>query len=197
MLKVNVASMIVMGFLLLIVDGCLYRDPGVTLSGGYIVSAISAGSPCRLYLQHAPDIDWTATRLGEDIVLSNPRRRIVENVRSVGELLQKYPHQEIDLADVAPVIENVTSYVFNDTYIAGKSAESYFLLEVSAHSCEYFSTISEWRNQVVSAGMSPDLLSDPKGWLNQDRHPATCPIYAALLLLSAIIPYGKRHIIDA
>jgi|GEM_PF-5277081 len=176
-----------MGFLLLIVDGCLYRDPAVKLPGGYVVAAISNSSSSDLYLERQPDAAWTAfPMVGGELSLLNNDDGTSDSATSIADIQNRF--NRVDLSQVAPRLENVTEYRCDDRYVAGTSGGGFFLLDTTTHVCETWESKTGWQTAISAVGLSSCNRSDPKGLLNRWRHPATFPVYAALLILAALVP---------
>lgn len=188
-------NLLTMGFVLLLVDGCIYRDPYVRLTGGYAISAISASSPCQLYLEPIPDALWFAMPPfdGEEIILVNRQDDSTITAGSLAEIVARFPSHAIDLSQITPRVDNVTGYTFNRRFIAGECIKSHFLVDVEAHGLEEWSSRDDWANAITAKGLSPHHLHNPKGWFHQSRHGATMVVYATLWTVAGILPLLKHR----
>ena len=195
MLKSVMVNLLLMGFFLLIVDGCVYRDPYVELPGGYRIIAISQSSPCELG-QELTDAEWfTTSKHGDDeIVLFNINDESMVKFGSVKEIQARFAPGTVDFSEIAPRIENVSGYTFNDQFIAGECSDSYFIVDVEAHCYESYDSKKDWAQAAAARGLTPSSLMNPYFRIRQWRHPATLPIYAILLLSSVLYPISNHNL---
>ncbi len=125
----------------LIVDGCIYRDPHVALPHGYNIGAISSGSPCELYYVADDDPQQFSTWSGmQALVDGESMAYYVRN--DTGELLEfesqsKWKAAMLDRnADptaIAATLDNVTRFKTDDRHLIGVCADGYFLLTYATH----------------------------------------------------------------
>ena len=152
-------------------DSCLHREPGVTLSGGYQIAAISPGSPSQL--DHSPWHDpreysaWSAMRnssqagteyllvgdgIDEFLVFDNEEswRQAIREKRASPDMRMLRVH-------------DVTGYRGDESFIIGRCAEGYFLVDVDDNWIEIYPGRAEWRKTVAGrTQLDPNELYDPK-----------------------------------
>ena len=188
-------------FVILMIDGCVYRDPRVVLSHGYEILAISPSSPCGLqyasWRDDRPYSDYTAMRSTDSS--SNATRF---SLVSDSEILQFDDEAEwlgaIQEFNAAPDssglgLEGVESFAADENHVIGTYAAGHFVLDIQANRLVTFADETKWSSSVSQeTDLSSDVLHDPKSPLAQSRHPIVVVAYA-VLLIGAVVSSRRDH----
>ena len=171
MVKRTAVNLAATAFFLLLVDGCVYRDPHVEISDDYAISSISHSLPCGLYYKPKSNAEWFATDMSDgnttEYVLMNLNDDSVLTVHSFDEIFTAVGHDTVDVSRIAPKIEDVTLYTANDRFVAGKGGPDFFLLGLDTHLVTTWKNESLWKQALTTTGLSTRHLSNPKAWHRQ------------------------------
>jgi hypothetical protein len=157
-----------------IVEGCILRDPWVELGNGYNIGAISWGSPCHLtYYEsqdHRPRSPWTVVDVTDGFVLYNPEPQEWREYKTREELQEAAREMRARPSAGRMLLDGVTGFNANERFAIGRSADSYFVLNLTDDSLETWPTYDAWSGVVrTRTGLDPEQLRDPKSWWLQYR----------------------------
>ena len=187
--------------LVLTVDGCLYRDPGVDLAGGYSIAAISAGSPCDLYYRGTGDkrvySDWVVLGMGAvsdgkisrvEYSLENPKSHEHRDYPTREEWLQACQDLNVSPSELRLKVSGVTGFAADAHHIIGQYEGGYFLLDIDKNRLETWQGDATWSAAVTGkTRLNPAGLTDPKGWWVRTRDPGLMEGYAAFVAVFLMI----------
>lgn len=207
--NIAVAVMVV-----LVVDQLLYRDPGISLSHGYEIYAISSGSPCELHYSVSDDdrkysdwtpMEWTERKDAPEGTASEscPDRHFAL-INSKGEILHCNSEMEwraaivekrADPARIAPSLSGITGYKANQDHVIGTFRDGYFLLDMATHKLDTWASEADWKRAVSTrTSLTTTGLQDPKSWLYRTRDMPVVLGYAAIIGVTLLLTlFRHRH----
>ena len=189
-------NILIVLFVILMIDGFLYRDPGVVLSDGYEISAISPSSPCLLHYQSWNDDRTYNTEFRAQCGTEVASGKKFYSLASESEYINFDTEEEwltaIQEFHIAPdssrlSLEDVNAFSANENYIIGTYGNGQFIVDIETNTLSTFDDESTWSEIVLKdTELSPDSLKDPRSpWL-QSRHWIVNLLYL-LLFATAII----------
>jgi len=189
---------LVAGFLF-VVDGCLYRDPWVTLPHGYSIVAISPRSPCELQYTGWHDdrkySDWSAMQGSRDGGVS----REYSLMNSGGEFIDYETEAEwraaiieknADPRFIAARLSGVLRHKADKNFAIGTFDGGYWLLDLANHQLSTWKSKEEWMQAVTTqTSLKATWLHNPKGRLNQSRELGVLVFYGVVLAVALVINF--------
>ncbi len=186
------------GVFVLMLDGCLYRDPYVDLGSGYDVGAISPGSPCILqyssYLDTRTYSGWIAMcYTQEETGATSPRYAIVNELGdgtvlefdSIEEWNQARREKRAEPYFPSVLVSDITGIKVDGDYVIGEHQDGHFLLDIRSNSIETWSSEKDWAEAVrIRTEMTPDGLINPKSRFIQSRDVIAYIIYIGIFAIT-------------
>lgn len=163
-------------FLTLILDSCLFRDPGVHLANGYSIGAISPGSPCSMAYSEAmdsrPRSPWRMHEIEQSYTLYNLETNEFRDFASKEECREAARRLGARPPPDLVRIRHVTRFDSDGRYVIGDSLIGYFILDTGADEFDTFPTAAEWASAVrARTSLNPERLRSPTDRLIQYREP--------------------------
>ncbi len=196
-------NLAIVAFLIFCFDGCMYRDPYVSLGNGYSIIACSPSSPCGLFYSSSDD-----DRVYSDYMASewlNPATNEPEYLLEGGADLLIFTDEDkwreaIHEYNAFPYpsllhLDNVTSFAADDGYIIGEYDGGYYIVDMGDNRLYPYTDADSWRSAVAGwTTLSTKKLTDPKSFFLQTRDPPVLAIYALLVAVAIGFGFRKRKI---
>ncbi len=194
-------------FFLLIVDGCLYRDPYIKLPNGYGIGSISPSTPCSLEYGRSEQSDrnWHAGRAtASDANGESVRYYWLSNIRS-DEFLRFDSKEDwraaINEYRVAPSdtwmprVEMIQHFNWRHFVIFGDCDGGHFIADTEHDDLRIIADTSEWRAEVDRlTGATPGFMWSASSFWLRHRDPAYLAVMATLTAVCLIVIYRRRQI---
>jgi len=195
LIRAVVAAVVLLGL-----DGCLYRDPGVTLSDGYEIVAICASCPCLLNYSSNNDKrtygPWTASMLDTQEPGGHKTRvymLVCDNLSTEADVLEFKSEPEFRAAcrekkarmqRSSWLLEDVKRFDADSSFILGEYGGGYFLLDIAENWVETWTDRATWSSQVrARTSLDPDRLKNPKSFWLKTRETGAWIAYSVVLLM--------------
>jgi len=157
----------------LMIDGCIYRDPGVTLHGGYEIVAISPSSPCALqyvsWHDHRTYSDYSAL-VGTDPATNKPTFSLVSDSEVLdfndkSDWLAAIQKHRAVPDESSLQLEDIESFAADSKHIVGTYDQGHFIVDIQANTLDTFSDEHKWASSVShSTALSPKFTRLSPGW---------------------------------
>jgi len=186
----------IVSLFILMIDGCVYRDPYVRLSHGYEILAISPSSPCSLQYGSSND-DRRSSDFAAVSSINPETKEATFRLLNQTDVLtftdeaqwrEAIREHKASPDTFALQLENVTSFAADDDHIIGEFGDGHYLVDIAANHLNTYTSVSKWRAAVSeSTELSSVKLIDPKSFFAKTRHPVALVVYVSLILVAIIM----------
>lgn len=182
-------------FVVVQLDGCIHRDPAITLSTQYRIGAISAKSPVSLYYIRSKEIadsQWFA-----DVATDHSGRVKFTLCNGCGQQFE-FPTRELlvaaaikrkaDLTSLAPKVDGITAFKSDKKNLIGECDDGYFIVNYELHTVNTWHNFSDWTLAVRNdTALSVSNLSNPRNPFLRDRFHGAIGVYTVFVMSIAFV----------
>ena len=184
-----IIRLLIMGFVALMLEGCLHRDPMVSLANGYAIGAICGSCPCSLFYEpwedERPYSDWQAVSFDGTFLLMDEATDEELEFDSETDWRNAIRRLNAELPFGHAGLEDVTGFRADDHFIIGEYESGLFLVDIDENTIETWESSGPWSAAVSQRTvLQPDDLINPKSWFVQSRHPIVYCLVGGLLIVA-------------